>query len=295
MAVCLRGATACVTVCFVLSAAYCVEKPVTVKVGDVEMAGFLAEPEGKKAETAVVIMNDLGALDADGTTGGIKPYRDIADGLAAKGIAVLRHQSYATAARGTGEATVQVVQTDTAVASVAAVHRALGEDVKVFVLAHGAGVLGAAEVVEKAKNVAGIIVMGSPAQSYDRAVLAVWQQEGRDTTDLEKKFAVVREGKLPQQETILGMGGAWWQSAIRSDYVENLANVWAPLLVMAGKNDPYSTPDDVARWKERIEFVGKRNCQVTEFTDLNHLMAGAGELKVAPAVIDRIASFINLH
>ena len=55
-----------------------------------ELPGILAMPEGEGPFPAVVLLQGSGPSDMDETVGSLKPFRDLAEGLAAQGIAVYR-------------------------------------------------------------------------------------------------------------------------------------------------------------------------------------------------------------
>ena len=67
------------------------EKPIVVKTGLFRMSGIVTLPRGGKNLPIVVLLHGSGPMDKDGTLGPNKIYRDIAWGLAANGIAVVRY------------------------------------------------------------------------------------------------------------------------------------------------------------------------------------------------------------
>ena len=64
---------------------------VTVVTGEYQMPGMLAMPEGKGPFPAVVLVSGSGPNDMDSTVGPNKPFRDLAEGLAARGVASIRY------------------------------------------------------------------------------------------------------------------------------------------------------------------------------------------------------------
>src|SRR5690606_18697813 len=67
------------------------ERDFTLGEGDLALPGTLAMPEGEGPFPAVVLVHGSGPNDRDGTIGPNHPLRDIAHGLAARGIATLRY------------------------------------------------------------------------------------------------------------------------------------------------------------------------------------------------------------
>ena len=67
------------------------EDSVTVADGQWRLPGTLTLPDGNGPFAAVVLVSGSGPSDADETVGPNKPFKDLAWGLASKGIAVLRY------------------------------------------------------------------------------------------------------------------------------------------------------------------------------------------------------------
>ncbi|PGB67447.1 hypothetical protein COM12_11480 [Bacillus wiedmannii] len=68
-----------------------VDKEVVVGSGAFPLPGTLSVPKGKGPFPAVILVHGAGAADQDSATYALKPFRDLAEGLASKGIAVLRY------------------------------------------------------------------------------------------------------------------------------------------------------------------------------------------------------------
>ncbi|MFK4327740.1 hypothetical protein ABH965_004412 [Bacillus sp. RC97] len=68
-----------------------VDKEVVVGSGAFPLPGTLSVPKGKGPFPAVILVQGSGATDQDETAFALKPFRDLAEGLASKGIAVLRY------------------------------------------------------------------------------------------------------------------------------------------------------------------------------------------------------------
>jgi hypothetical protein len=63
-----------------------------VEVGPMKLSGLLAVPAGDGPFPAVVLVHGSGPYDGDETIGPNRPFKDLSDGLAQKGIAVLRYE-----------------------------------------------------------------------------------------------------------------------------------------------------------------------------------------------------------
>ena len=112
-----------------------------VVVGDGEWAlpGTLTLPQGKGPFPALALVHGSGPHDRDETIGPNKPFRDLAEGLASQGIAVVRYekrtQAYAQKLASVKNFTVDEETVDDAVAVVTLLRKTPGIDPRrVFVL-----------------------------------------------------------------------------------------------------------------------------------------------------------------
>ncbi|MDO5505004.1 MAG: alpha/beta fold hydrolase, partial [Pseudoxanthomonas suwonensis] len=144
------------------------ERDFSVGEGDAALPGTLAMPKGDGPFPAVVLVHGSGPQDRDQTIGANRPFLDIARGLAAQGIAVLRYDKRSKAqpqAFATGDYTIDDETTDDAVQAVAALRRTRGIDVgQVFVLGHSQGAMMAPRIVQRAEGAAGAILLAAPAR-----------------------------------------------------------------------------------------------------------------------------------
>ena len=68
------------------------ERDVTVGEGEWKLPGTLTLPNGSGPFPAAVLVHGSGPNDRDETVGGAKVFKDLAEGLASRGIAVLRYE-----------------------------------------------------------------------------------------------------------------------------------------------------------------------------------------------------------
>ena len=67
------------------------ERDITVGADDFKLPGTLTLPVGKKKAPVVILVHGSGPQDRDETVGPNKPFRDLAWGLAERGIATVRY------------------------------------------------------------------------------------------------------------------------------------------------------------------------------------------------------------
>ena len=137
-----------------------IERDLPVGDGERALPGTLAMPKGDGPFPAVVLVHGSGAHDRDETIGPNKPFLDIARGLAAQGIAVLRYEKRSKARPQdftSGPFGVDEETTFDGVLAVDALSKTAGIDPKrVFVLGHSQGGMMAPRIAAKSGHVAGL-------------------------------------------------------------------------------------------------------------------------------------------
>src|SRR5579871_2843067 len=148
-------------------------KEVTVGGGEWPLPGTLTLPRGAGPFPALVLVHGSGPQDRDETIGPNKPFRDLAEGLASQGIAVLRYEKrtkvYSGKLASVKNFTVNEETVDDAAAGVALLRKTSGLDSKrVFVLGHSLGGMILHRVVKAAPQVRGLIMMAGSTRPLDK-------------------------------------------------------------------------------------------------------------------------------
>jgi len=139
------------------------EESVTVGTGQWALPGTLSMPVGP-VSAAIVLVHGSGPNDRDETLGPNKPFRDLAWGLADRGIAVLRYEKrtreHAAEMAGNKNGTVREETIEDALLAAALLRRTDRIDPKrVFVLGHSLGGTLAPRIAAEDPSIAGLIVM----------------------------------------------------------------------------------------------------------------------------------------
>jgi dienelactone hydrolase len=283
------------------------------------LPGTLAVPRGDGPFPAVVLVHGSGAHDRDETIGPNKPFRDLARGLAARGIAALRYEkrSFARPQDFAGDYTVDLETVDDAVTAVAALRGDQAIDpARVFVAGHSLGAMMAPRIAQRAQGLAGVILLAAPARALVDVVPAqvrylaaledgVSPEEQAQIAQIDAQVAATRAlgaDDPPRASLLLGLPAAYWRDLAGYDPVAVQRALELPLLVLQGGRDYQVTPsDDFAIWQ--VAFEGDPRAELVLYPSLNHLfIAGEGapgpkdyvrEGEVDAAVVATIADWIG--
>ncbi|RZA19846.1 MAG: alpha/beta fold hydrolase [Lysobacteraceae bacterium] len=279
------------------AAAHFSERDFNVGEGQGALPGTLAMPKGAGAFPAVVLVHGSGPHDRDETIGPNKPFLDIARGLAAQGIAVLRYekrtharpQDFTTGAFGVDEET-----TFDAVLAVDALRKAEGIDPKrVFVLGHSQGGMMAPRIAAMSGHVAGLVLMAAPARPLLDIVieqnrrLAVLDDARTSDAERDAIVALIEQVRIARDpatdlasKSLLGLPVGYWRSIDPVDAVADAKSVALPMLVLQGARDIQVVDADWQRWRDA--FHADKRVAFKLYEKLNHLgIAGEGDGNLA--------------
>lgn len=296
------------------------EASVHVGSGQWILPGTLTMPLGAGRWPAVVLVHGSGALDRDETVGANKPFRDLAWGLASKGVAVLRYEKrtkeYAvTMAAKAGKITLNDETIDDAVNAVELLKNAEGIDPhRIFVLGHSHGGLAAPRIAEREPAIAGLIIMAGPTRPMDVVIMDQFRYlaslEGPNSAeaqdklaDMEKQMTKVRNltpADASSTDLIFGVPPAYWLDLRSYNQVATAKKLKLPLLILQGGRDYQVLAADFDGWKSGLASRG--GVIFKFYPDLNHLfMTGTGKSRpaeynrpghVSETVVDDIAAWI---
>ncbi len=303
------------------------ERDMAVGDGERALPGTLAMPKGAAPAhgwPAIVLVHGSGAQDRDETIGPNRPFLDIARGLAAQGIAVLRYDKRSKARPqdyAGGDITVDSEITDDAVAAVRALRTLPGIDpARVFVLGHSQGATVAPRIAAQAiaadATVAGLVLFAAPSRKLLDIVLEQQRRlavldDGHTSDDeaaaigkLQQQMAKLRAGEdLPADALPLRQPAAYWRSTDAVDPVAEARAIALPMLVLQGARDIQVVDADWQGWKAGFHADPRTTFKL--YPALNHLgIAGEGDGNLAeystPGHVDAqlvadIAAWIGAH
>lgn len=298
------------------------EHDITVGAGPLAVPGTVSLPRRRGPHPGVVLLSGGGPFDRDETSGPNKPLKDLAWGLASRGVAVVRFDKVTSIHNSQVANTSDFTMTDEYVPhAVAAVHllqhQPMVDPARVFVLGHSMGGKVAPRVAAAESSVAGLVILAGDTQPMQHAAIRVARylaalnpSPSADATveTLTRQAAVVESPDLspatPASALPFGFSGAYWLDLQSYDPVSTAAALDKPMLILQGGRDYQVTvEDDLSRWKAGLG--GRPEVTIRVYDADNHLFfPGVGPSTPAeyepaqhidPAVVADIAAWLAPH
>jgi dienelactone hydrolase len=252
------------------------------------------------------LVHGSGPNDRDESIGPNKPFKDLAWGLATRGIAVLRYDKRTTVYPKAfldpeNPFTVREESVDDAVAAVGLLRRTPRIDAaQVYVLGHSLGGMLIPRIGVRLPEAAGFIILAGATRGVDAildqiryiaALDGTWsEEEHKQYSEYQEAAAKIKrltpEDRLGRQ-AYMGAFAAYWLDLQDYDPPREARRLQRPLLILQGERDYQVTTEDFRNWKSALE--GTAGVSFKLYSALNHLfMAGKG--KSSPAEYQRMGN-----
>ncbi len=291
---------------------------VVVGKGEWQLPGTLALPVGKSRVAGLILVHGSGPNDRDESIGPQKPFRDLAEGLASRGIAVLRYEKRTRVAAGRlGSLKSFTVEEETVDDALAAANllrsRAEIDPARVFLLGHSLGGYLLPRIAKRDAKLAGLVVLAGSARPLEDLIVEqsiyLASLRGNSTEAQEQVEKVKADAQRVKELKAGGTGGmlfatppSYWLDLQGYDPALEARSLKPPILIMQGERDYQVTMTDFALWQKALS--GRTDVRLRSFPALNHLFqTGEGKSTpaeyltkpghVAPEVIEEIASWIT--
>lgn len=259
-----------------------------VATGSIKLPATLALPTGTSPFPIVVLVHGSGPHDRDETVGANAPFKDLAEGLAARGIATLRYVKRTKQYPQSPVATVKEEVIDDALSALALARQQPGVDPKrVFLLGHSMGAYLAPRIAQAGPALAGMVLLAGSV---------------RPILDIAREQLQYLGAPLSVLDTLRASAPAsYWDDLASYDPVALARKVQAPFLILQGERDYQVTTKEFDLWREGLK--ARQDVTLKSYPKLNHLFL-EGEGKSLPAeystpghipayVLDDIAAFVK--
>ena len=259
-----------------------------VVTGDIRLPATLTLPEGSGPFPAVVLVHGSGPHDRDETVAANAPFKDLAEGLARRGVATLRYVKRTRQYPKSPVVTVKEEVIDDAVSALALLRQQAKIDAKrVCLLGHSLGGYLAPRIAQRDSAVAGVILLAGNVRPIEELAREQITYLGAPPEALEQLKRAAP--------------ASYWDDLKAYDPAGAAQKLAVPFLVLQGERDYQVTMKDFELWRAALK--GRRDVTLKSYPKLNHLFL-EGEGKSLPAeystpghipayVLDDIAAFIK--
>ena len=302
------------------------ENEVRVECEGFPLPALLTVPKKASGAPAVVMVTGSGPNDRDESIMKLKPFRDIAQGLATRGIASIRYDKRTKSAPGMFDSKKGTLQDEVVTDAVTAFkvlksktggklgRKGAVDPKRIFVLGHSLGAMSAPRIVQAAPEFAGMVLLAAPARPLEDAVIEQMRHlAGPKATKetkaqlkrVEEQVALVKSKDLspdtPLEDLPLGINGSYWLDLRDYDPVAEAAKLGKPVMVVHGEVDYQVTLPELKRWQKGL--ANHPDATIKLYEGLSHaLMPGTGqasdymiEANVDRVVVDDVADWLLAH
>jgi dienelactone hydrolase len=284
------------------------------------LPGTLSLPKGDGPWPAVILVHGSGPQDRDETIGPNKPFRDLAQGLASRGIAALRYEKRTQehkrkmAALASGITVKEETIDDVAAAFDFLASQPKIDPRRIVVLGHSLGGMLIPRIAAAQDKIAGFVSLAGSTKPLEDSFLEQMkyllsldekpsEESKKKVQEIEEQMAEIKALKPAESagKLILGAPAAYWLDLRGYDPAKEAAKIRQPLLILQGERDYQVTMDNFANWKKALQ--SRKDVSFITYPALNHLFVeGKGKStpaeysnggNVAQVVIDDIAKWIG--
>ena len=281
------------------------QREVTVGDDAWKLGGTLLVPSGKRPFPAAVLVQGPGPSDRDESIYSNKIFRDLAEGLASRGIAVLRYDKRTKvygAKMSEMDYTVQQETVEDAVRAAALLrHQPEIDPKRIFVIGHSLGGYLSPRIAAQDGKLAGLVFLAANARPVE--IMALEQNEyvanlsHSPSPEAQKRLADLRAEVLKVRNlqpgkanppVLMGLPLAYLLDLKSYDPLAAAKALTVPMLFLQGARDFQVTMKDFDLWKSALG--GRSNVAFIAYPALNHLFI-AGEGKSTPAEYRQAGNF----
>lgn len=276
------------------------EQKVNIKTGNCTLPGILTIPRTGDKFPIVILVHGSGPNDKDESIGNNKPFKDLADGLGSKGIAVLRYDKrtkvYSNKSKeDINKLTVKDEYLDDVSSAIRLVKgRKEIDRNNIYVIGHSQGGMLAPRIAKLNSDLKGIVMMAAPAGRFEASLIDqlihisegnLSDEEKREMDAMKAKIEKVKHNDFSKNsaENLFGLPESYWRDLNHYHQIDVAKKLDCKILVLQGERD-YQVPlKEFDVWKK--ELSTKKNVECHSYPKLNHLFL-EGEGISMPAEYD---------
>lgn len=286
-----------------------------ISVGEHNIKGVLTLPDNAENYPVVVLVQGSGASDYDETIGANKPFKEIAHGLAEKGIASIRinKRFYQNPSLAPENLTVYDEYMDDIYSAIDYAKANVSRNV--FVIGHSLGAMSAPKIALD-NNLNGVVMLAGTIRGLEDVILdqntaLLENTDQYSKSEKERILKATQEGvdevkalTSDSVDPVLGVPASYWLSLRDLDAENILKNqLTVPVLALQGTADFQVYMDKDFQYMQSV-LADKENITFKSYDGLNHLFMPqsqpgaidvseyAAENHIPQYVIDDIAQFL---
>ncbi|MFC7072474.1 alpha/beta hydrolase family protein [Halovenus rubra] len=265
-------------------------KEATVETESCLMDATLTVPTDAQDVPGVVLVHGsdppaIGGADKDLSTGGSKPFKDMAEGLSSRGVAVLRYDRRSHACPNSLSAAEWTLDAITVDDPLVALEQLRGVDAvdstRTVVAGSSLGGLAAPRIAKRDEDLAGIAMLAGPARNFYEIFIEQfdhlatvgeyeWTQMANVHERWKDRIDRIRNGDYSDGDIILDYPGALWRTVDEYDQIGTAQEIDTPAFILQGDRDYQVSPEeDFGRWQ--TELADRPDTQFQLYENLNHI------------------------
>jgi len=242
------------------------------------LAGTLTLPKSasrKQPVSAIVTVTGSGPQDRDESIGleGFRPFRQLADALARRGIAVLRMDDRGFGASGgtfKGSTSADFAEDVRAGLAYLRTRPEIRAD-RLAVLGHSEGAIIAPMVAEKEPTLRAMVLLAGIATPGRTALHFQLKNLIEHNSKLTPEMRESQIAEIPKRIDAMMAADPWMKFFLTYDPAPTMRRVKTPVLILTGSRDQQAVPAEVALIEAAFKEGGNKDVTARVLTDLNHL------------------------